>query len=159
VVGILAYILPISFRISLIILTSVPSSPVCPSSGEDGTDYGSKSVFSGVIGRTVGDYSPSAWTTCTNQAEIIHLQTNSFHIIRHHSFSPLPSPAVLSGPPPSLSLPKMSHPVGPAVLSKTVLPLGRPGRIIDSRPVPSRALGSPRGAPQGPRTVRNTELY
>jgi len=37
----------------------------------------------------------------------------------------------------------MSHSVGPAIL-----PLGRPRRTIDSRPVPSGAPGSP---PTGPR--------
>jgi len=49
---------------------SVPNRPVRPSSSEDGMDYGSESVFLGVLGRTtpgkvrtgrsIGDYSPSA---------------------------------------------------------------------------------------------------
>jgi len=49
---------------------SVPNSPVNPSSGEDGTDYGLSSAFLGVLGRTtpgkvrtgrtIGDYGPSA---------------------------------------------------------------------------------------------------
>jgi len=39
-------------------------------------------------GRTIGDYSPSARTSGTSQADTIHLQTDPFHIIRHHSFRP-----------------------------------------------------------------------
>jgi len=42
-------------------------------------------------GWNIGDYSPSAWTSCTSQAEIIHLQANSFHIMGHHSCSHRPS--------------------------------------------------------------------
>ena len=38
---------------------SVPNRPVRPSSGEDGTDYGSWSVFLEMLGLTGGDYSPS----------------------------------------------------------------------------------------------------
>ena len=58
---------------------SVPNSPVNPSSGEDGTDYGLSPAFLGVLGRTtagkvrtgrtIGDYGPSAWASCTSQAE------------------------------------------------------------------------------------------
>ena len=47
-------------------------------------------------GRTIEDYSPSTWTSYTRQAEIIHLQTNSFHIMKHHSRSPPPSTPALN---------------------------------------------------------------
>ena len=54
-------------------------------------------------GRTIADHSPSPWASCTSQAEIIHLQTNHFHIVRHHSCRPRPSPSVPLRPPPALS--------------------------------------------------------
>jgi len=98
--------------------SSVPNRQVRPSSGNDGTDYSSQSIVLGVLGRTTpgnvrtgrttGDYSPSAWTSCTSQAEIIHLQTSYFHIMRHHSCSPRRSPAVPHRPRPSSPFP--GHP-------------------------------------------------
>jgi len=90
------------------------------------TNYASWSFFLGVLGqttpgnvrtgRTIGDYSPSAWTSCTSQVDIIHLKTDSFDVMRHHSCLPQhypaaphhprqssTAPAVLSRPRPSLA--------------------------------------------------------
>jgi len=86
-------------------------------------------------GRTIGDYSPSAWTSGTSKVDIIH-QKDSFNIMRHHSCSPGQSPTVLG-----------RHQQSPAVLR-----LDRPVRTTESRPVPSGALGSPPAGPRGPRT-------
>jgi len=121
-------------------------------------------------GRTIGGYSPSAWTSCSSQVEIIHHRTHHPHPMRDHSCRPRaspgvpcrpsPFPTILSCPRPSPAVPRrppplpyanMSHPVGPAVL-----PLGRPRRITDRRPVPSKVLGSPPTGSAGPRTVGNT---
>ena len=54
-------------------------------------------------GRTIADHSPSPWASRASQAEIIHVQTNHFHIVRHHSCRPRPSPEVPRRPPPALS--------------------------------------------------------
>ena len=118
-------------------------------------------------GRTIADYSPSAWTFGTSQGDIM----------RHHSCGPPPSspmpgrppqsPAVLTHPWPSSIVPGRPHispavhPPCPALTCLTlqgppsypkmaVLHLGRTGRTTASRPVPSGALGrGPTGPPDG----------
>ena len=97
----------------------------CAREGEDRTDYRGRG--------TIGHYSPSAWTSCASQAEIIHRQTNSFHIMRHHSCHPPRSPVVphhpgmssrIPGrPPPSPAIP--SHPSALFRLRRRNDPRGR----------------------------------
>jgi len=107
-------------------------------------------------GQTVGDYSPSAWTFNTSQVEIIHVQTNHSPIMRHHSCHSRRSPEVLRGPLQSSAVP--CHPSSflavpncpqPSLTSLTSPALGAavlyfhcPGWSTDTRPGPSRALGS-----------------
>ena len=100
-----------------------------------------------MLGRTIGDCSPSAWTFGTSQVDIM----------KHHSCGPRPSPTVPCRLHPSPAV----HPPcpaltcltlwGPPSYSKTaVLPLGRTGRATACRPVPSGALGSPLAGPRLP---------
>jgi len=96
-------------------------------------------------GRTVGDHSHSAWTSGTSQAEIMHLRTNHSSIMRHHSCSPPPRPALFNRPRQSTTVPRRPLP------SPAVHYLSHPIRLKDSRPprrtrdrgpAPSKALGS-----------------
>ena len=86
--------------VAALIEISVPNRPVCPSLGGAPDRLRLIVCHLGVLGmttsgnvrtgRTIGDYSPGAWTSCNSRAEIIQLQTNSFHIMRHHSCLPVP---------------------------------------------------------------------
>jgi len=60
-------------------------------------------------GLTIGDYSPSVWTSGSCQVEIIHLQTGSSRIIEHRWYRPRLFPAVPNGPPPSPTSPAVHY--------------------------------------------------
>jgi len=86
---------------------------LCSSEGEDQTDY--------------RGYSPSAWTSCTSQVEIIQLQTDSLRFMRHRLCRPRQSPSI-----PYHSRPSSTVPGRPAL---------KPPRMDyreQSRPLPSR---------------------
>jgi len=124
-------IFPLSLSIQF--TSSIPNRPVHPSSDEGGKDYGSQSVFLGVLGRTppgkvrtgrtIGDYSPSAWTTCTSQVEMMHLQTDSFPFMIHHSCRPRQSPAVPHDSRPSSTFPSRPRIFPPSTPCPELTPL------------------------------------
>ena len=87
---------------------SDPSRPVRPSLGEDETDYGSYPAFFGVIGRTIGDCSPTL-----RPLILAEMKSN---IMRYHSRSPPPS-----SPCPGGSRIGLIHVVGNCIIVTGVL--------------------------------------
>ena len=99
-------------------------------------------------GRTIGDCSPSAWTSGTGRSRNHTPPNQSLSILRHYSCRPRQSstvPGLPRRPSPYPTLTCLTLQGPPSCPKTAVLPLGRPRRTIASCPVPSGAHGNPPG--------------